>query len=273
MNIQFVGNKGVTASCINAVLRYLQFGDHISKTLILTSDQYHALILYIEDYEVVAVRTGFSSGYPGEGPRGLAYILSLLNEQEVPIIECDVKRNILEKINSARLSESELKNIEETKEAPPSRWLDYIYAFDNNYSKNKKLLLERFPPVIPFSIIDPRLFDLALSFWDAPGDKIFNGYKRLEDVIREHCHLDEYGSKLFNKAFLGDNSILHWPGLNSGEAVGRANLFTAMYGGFRNRRAHKEVKEDPKTELEEFLTLNLLFRLESRSEIRVKEDG
>ena len=44
-----------------------------------------------------------------------------------------------------------------------------------------------------------------------------------------------------------------------------------MYGGFRNRRAHKEVAEDPKSELEEFLTLNLLFRLESRSEMRTKD--
>jgi len=270
MNIHFVGNDGLTESCINAILRYLQFGDHILKALILTSEQDHALILYIEDDEIVAVRTGFTSGYPGEGPRGLAFVLSLLEKLEITIEEYDVKRNILEKINSGHLSNSELEKIEKLRPIIPIRWKKYIYDHDKN-QLNKEALLKRFPPVIPFSIIDPRLFDLALSFWDAPGDKIFNGYKKLEDAIREHCHLDEYGSKLFKKAFLGDNSILHWPGLTSGEAVGRANLFIAMYGGFRNRRAHKEVAEDPKSELEEFLTLNLLFRLESRSKMRAKD--
>ncbi|MGB5685729.1 MAG: TIGR02391 family protein [Candidatus Electrothrix sp.] len=271
MNIHFVGNDGLTESCINAVLRYLQFGDQISKALVLTCEQYHALILYIEDDEVVAVRTGFSSGYPGEGPRGLAFVLSLLEKLEITIEEYDVKRNILEKINSGHLSNSELKNIEKAKPVIPPRLRKYIYDHDKNLL-NEEAVLERFPLVIPFSIIDPRLFDLALSFWDAPGDKIFTGYKRLEDAIREHCHLDEYGNNLFKKAFLGENSILHWPDLTPGEAVGRANLFIAMYGGFRNRRAHKEVIEDPKSELEEFLTLNLLFRLESRSEKRNKED-
>ena len=228
MNIQVVGSAGITESCINAVLRYLQFGDQISRVLILTNEQYHALILYIEEDEVVAVRTGFSSGYSGEGPRGLAFTLSLLNEYEIAIEEYDVKRNILEKINSGHLSNSELEKIEKTRPVIPISWRKYIYDHDKK-QLNEEAFLKHFPPVIPFSIIDPRLFDLALSFWDALGDKIFTGYKRLEDAIREHCHLDEYGSKLFKKAFLEDDSILHWPGLNSGEAVGRANLFIAMY--------------------------------------------
>ncbi len=83
-----------------------------------------------------------------------------------------------------------------------------------------------------------------MSFWDAPNDKIFAGYRRLEDIIRKRCNLDEHGSKLFKSAFLGEDSFLYWPDLTSGEATGCANLFIAMYSGFRNRRAHKEIKED-----------------------------
>jgi hypothetical protein len=267
MKIQFVGTAGITQSCIKAVLRYLQFGDQLLKVLIITSEQRHALILYTEYDEIIAVKSGFSSGYIGEGPRGLACILLLLHEKGIEIEEYNVKRTILEKINSSHLSESDLNKIESSDPVGALRWHEYIYDYMEHYS-DKENLLNRFPAVIPFSIIDSRLFDLSMSFWDAPDDKIFTGYKRLEEAIRNRCKLDEHGSSLFKKAFLGDNSILSWPNLTSGEAVGRANLFIAMYGGFRNRRAHKEIEDDPKSVLAEFLTLNQLFRLEALSKAR-----
>ena len=85
--LQFVGMAGITKSCTDAVLRYLQYGDIISKVLIITSDQSHALILRMETDEVVAVKSGFSSGYHGGGPRGFAYVLALLHAYEIDIEE------------------------------------------------------------------------------------------------------------------------------------------------------------------------------------------
>jgi hypothetical protein len=270
MEIQFSGIARITQSCVNAVLRYLQFGDQISKALIVTNQQSHALILYTEDHEIIAIKSGFASGYPGEGPKGFAYILSLLDMQEIEIEEYDVKKKVIEKINCSRLTKLELEKIKNSRPVRPTRWHDYVYEYRDMYSKKEHLLI-RFPHVIPFSIIDPRLFDLSVSFWDAPGDKILAGYRRLEDVIRERCNLDDHGSRLFQKAFLGDKAELFWPGLNSGETAGRANLFIATYGGFRNRRAHKEIEEFPKSQLMEFLALNQLFILESASKLRTKE--
>ena len=52
---------------------------------------------------------------------------------------------------------------------------------DDRYSK-KEHLISKFPHTIPYSIIDPRIFDLAVSFWESPGDIILTGYKRLEGV-------------------------------------------------------------------------------------------
>lgn len=266
MEIQFAGIAGITQQCIDAVLRYLQYGGSIKKIVILTNNHNHALVLYTEQAEVVAIKAGFASGYPGEGPRGFAYILTLLNTLEIEINEYDIARNVIEKIDCSRLTDSELDKIVNSRPVRPTRWRNYIYDLENKYST--KELLARFPYVIPFSIIDSRLFDLSASFWDAPGDKILQGFKRLEDVIRERCELDNHGSKLFQKAFLGDKSILLWPGLNTGEITGRANLFISTYGAFRNRRAHKEIKEDPKSQLTEFLALNLLFILEAESKVR-----
>ena len=262
MEIQFVGEAGITQSCVNAVLRYLQFTDTFSKALILSCNHFHALILYTEDHEVIAVRSGFLSGYSGEGPKGLAYILSLLDEHETEIEEYEVKRKVMEKVNGSRLKIAELEKIENSRPVRPSRWRgDYVFVYKDKYLK-KENRINRFPHTIPYSIIDPRIFDLATSFWKSSGDTILTGYKRLESVIRERCGLSEHGSKLFRKAFLGDKAVLGWPGLNSGEIVGRANLFIAAYSAFRNPRAHNEIKENSKNQLLEFLTLNHLFTLE-----------
>ena len=245
MEIQFVGIAGITQSCVNAVLRYLQFNDSISKALIITNSRTHALILYTEDHERIAIKSGFSSGYPGEGPKGLAYILSLLQEYDVEIEEYDVKKKVIEKINNSCLALPELEKLENSRPVRPPRWHDYVYDYRDRYSK-KESILRKFPHVIPFAIMDPRIFDLSVLFWEAPGDKILTGYKRLEDTIRERCGLADHGSKLFSKAFLGNKAVLIWPGVNPGESVGRANLFIATYSAFRNPRAHRELMKAPK---------------------------
>lgn len=273
MGIQFVGVVGITESCVKAVLRYLQFDDLLSKVFIITNENTHALILHIECDEIIAVKSGFRSGYNGEGPKGLSYVLSLINAkklegQDIDIEEYEVKRNIIEKINASQLSCSELKKIEKYP-VRPVRWLEYMYAYRDQYSK-KESFLKRFPLVVPFSIIDERLFDLSISFWENPNDKIFTGYKRLEDAIRKRCNINGNGGNLFKHAFKGNSSFLYWPDLTTLETEKLVNLFTAIYGGFRNRRAHKEIKENPANELSEFLMLNHLFRLEAASKIREK---
>jgi len=95
MEIQFAGEAGITQSCINAILRYLQFNDSLSKVLIITNKQSHALVLYTEDHEIIAIKSGFSSGYSGEGPKGFAYSLSHLDEYGIEIEE-NTKSQLLE---------------------------------------------------------------------------------------------------------------------------------------------------------------------------------
>ena len=268
--LQFVGLAGITQSCIDAVLRYLQYGDVISRVSIITSEQDHALILHMEDDGVVVIKSGFSSGYGGEGPHGFAYVLSLLHTYNIDIKEYLVNESIIEKIDASRLTYSELQKIEESRPARPSHWYHYIYVFKDKYESKVKLW-SRLPNVIPYSIIDPRLFDLAINFWETPDDKIMLGYRKLEDIVRSRCGIEEHGTKLFSKAFMGNSSILYWPDINSAEQAGRANLFIGTFGAFRNRRAHKELEENSRNQLSEFLALNQLFQLESESLLRPRK--
>lgn len=108
--------------------------------------------------------------------------------------------------------------------------------------------------------------DLALGFDEDPDLSLLQGYRRLEDLIRKRTEIKEAtGSKLFAKVFNGNNSILHWENLDPTESAGKANLFTAIYMGYRNSRAHKEIASTPESTMMEFLMLNELFILGATS--------
>jgi hypothetical protein len=119
--------------------------------------------------------------------------------------------------------------------------------------------------VIPLALVDERLTDLAISFWENPDVNLMTGYRRLEDLIRRRTQLDEHGAKLFSQAFVGAKAKLAWPGLDPSEQVGRANLFVGTFMAFRNPRAHRELSHRECDALQEFLLLNLLYKLERES--------
>ncbi len=211
--------------------------------------------------DLVAIKSGFASGYGGEGPRRFSYVLQLLDSHGVEIDEYDVDEAAIERLDSSSLKVSDLKKLESAKAVRPTRWHDYIQ--EQHWRRHEDgTLWQEFPLIIPFAIIDPRLIDLAISFWDAPDDRLLTAYRRLEDLTRKRSGVDEHGSKLFSQAFMGSTAKLHWPNRNSSEQAGRAQLFTGAFNAFRNPRAHREMKDFAQDQLAEFLLLNQLFRLE-----------
>jgi hypothetical protein len=76
--IEYVGLPGISEECQNAVLRLLQFGDKITHARILSSSGDHCLLLTVHVGDIVAVKSGFASGYLGEGPRTFSYVLEVL---------------------------------------------------------------------------------------------------------------------------------------------------------------------------------------------------
>jgi len=122
-------------------------------------------------------------------------------------------------------------------------------------------------------VIDPRLADLAVSFWDGPNDRLLTAYKRLEDVVRGRTGIRAHGSKLFSQAFLGPDARLQWPDKDKAEQVSRAQLFTASFGAFRNPRAHRESDEPAAVLLRELLAINQLFVLEGEARELSRDKG
>jgi hypothetical protein len=262
--IEYVGLRGISRECQDGVLRLLQYGDKISHARILSSSNDHCLLLTINGSDIVAVKSGFASGYGGEGPRTFSYVLQVLDGYGVEIEEYVVSAEVIERLDESSLTRADIEAIDAAEAVRPSRWYDYIFEDDFKRGKNGTLW-QKFPLVIPFAVIDGRLADLALSFWEDPDNRLLTGYRRLEDIVRNRTAVDEHGAKLFSQAFAPKGGRLTWKDVSEGERAGRMTLFTGTYTAYRNPRAHRESKHKGEKLLEEFLLLNHLYRLEKEA--------
>ncbi len=260
--IQYHGEPGSTIDCKNAIIRLLQSREEITLVRILTYNNSHVLLLTINNCDLIGIKSGFSSGFSGTGPYYFSIILQLLEEFKIEINEYNVSNDILEKMDSSSLTKEDINTIKIMRPIKPSRWHRYIEKSHDQMSMDK-ILWQEFPQMIPFSIIDPRIIDLAKLFWDDPDQQLLKGYRRLEDIVRKRIGVKEIGIKLFQQAFMGDNPKLVWNGIDKSEQIGRANLFIGAFASYRNPRAHKERQN--KNYLHEYLLLNHLYLLENTS--------
>ena len=147
----------------------------------------------------------------------------------------------------------------------PARWYESAYT----HKERERSIFSEFPLTIPMVLLDPRLIELALDFDKNPDNAIMGAYRKLESVVRERRGLhNESSVKLFAKAFQGDDSILCWENLDSGESKGRASLFTSVFMAYRNNRAHQEPRHNLSDDIREFMLINQLFILESEATVR-----
>lgn len=267
--IEYTGESGVSRSCVEAVMRYILFGDRISEVAILTHKNSHCLLLRVNQRSHVAVKSGFASGYSGEGPRSFDYVLRLLQRHGAEIDEYEVPQTLLDRLDQSALTVSDIESIRTRQPVRPARWYDYI---NYHHPKAPQEIWKEFPEAIPYSIIDNRILDLATDFFTDPDARLLSGYRRLEDIVRKRTGVDEHGSRLFSQVFQGKDAKLTWEGLDPGEKDGRALLFTATYKTFRNPRAHREIRHTANQQLIEFLFLNSLFILESTASELVCEE-
>lgn len=99
------------------------------------------------------------------------------------------------------MTRADLERLEAARPRRPHRWHDYVFEDHHDKARSGTLWHYEFPPVVPFAVIDSRIMDLALFFWDGPDDKLAIGYRRLEDLVRERTRIAQHGTELFSKAF------------------------------------------------------------------------
>ncbi|MCG9492560.1 TIGR02391 family protein [Acinetobacter pittii] len=263
-HVEYWGNQGITQTCLMSLCNLIQTHSDLTYALLLTNEQTHAFIIKDENESLYVIRSGFTSGYMGEGPRGLAIALTLLKRHEIETEEILVSSKILRKANNSTLNDSEIELLFKQEIIRPIRLHDYIYPFTKEVSETHRS--KRYYPLeLPYSILDDRIFDLALLFKHDPDSALLKAYKRLEDIVRDRTKLTEHSYKLFSQSFQSDNALLTWKVPDIGEIKGRANLFTGTYMAFRNARAHRESTENYAQMFREFLLVNELYLLESEA--------
>jgi hypothetical protein len=263
--IEYVGIAGISQECQDAVLRLIHFGNRITHARILSCSTTHCLLLTVDVGDYVAVKSGFASGYRGEGPRRFSYVLQVLDSHRAEIEEYKVSEEFLDRLDNSALTKTDLEMLESLRPCRPSPWHDYVFEKHFEDARNGTLWQQEFPAVIPLALIDSRIIDLALSFWSSPDNNLLLGYRRLEDIVRRRTGIDQHGAKLFSQAFNPSGGALTWNDADDGERSGRMQLFTATYSAHRNPRAHRELSSREKELLSEFLLLNHLYRLEKES--------
>jgi hypothetical protein len=270
--IAYAGAPGSSSSCRTAVLQLLFYGKRIASARILTNDGSHCLLLGIGESDLVAIKSGFASGYLGEGPQSLSFALQALMAFGVEIEEYEVAGDYLARLDASALTSTDIESVERAPPIRPSRWYDYCYP--DSERREKGILFADLDPRLPLAIIDNRIMDIAIHFEDDPDSKLMTGYRRLEDLVRARTGLvGEFSTKLFAKAFAGEESLLCWEGTDGAEQQGRALLFTGTYMAHRNPRAHQERRHDLGKHISEFMLLNHLFRLEREASARSSPDG
>lgn len=259
--IEYLGSDGTTRPCVEALHLFLMRAEPVVEAVLVTNGQKHAFLLGMGTYRHVAIKSGFSSGYVGEGPRGLSTALLLLRAHDVPVYEVQVSAAMMERLAASALTRDDLLQLTDRNHATPGGGRKYI--FDDDREEAGGWLWRDVPMVMPFGILDSRLHDLAIGFWKDPDGTVMKAFRRLEDVVRKRSGIDGEGATLFKRAFLNDDCPLRWRVGHQGEQVGRANLFIGAFSAFRNPRMHRERGTHADELLAEFLLINELYRLEN----------
>lgn len=269
LEIRYVGDA-YTAETIDAVINLLGEGYRPLRGWIIsfldedsTSD--HSLYLESEGRPTV-ITGGLTSGYNGEGVRGLATVLCLLREFSCYPSDSGVTRDILDRARHCALTWQDVSVIKSGGNRPSQAVVRYI---DAAYHRRDDIWTQG-STIIPWSLIDARLRPLVYDFRTDPDIVLVRSFRLLEDIVRKRL-----GNRAFNKdgghianiwnvAFAPEDSPLHWPLLNAKDAVGRRQLFEGAAATIRNPRAHRENVSNAKA-FEELMLINLLYTFEAEA--------
>lgn len=273
VDFQYHGSPRTTQSCLDALVRQITEPCHVGRAVLLTSGHCHAFYLESQDPTPVLIKSGFTSGYPGEGPAGLAIALHLLLRHRIEIEEVIITPAMMSRLNGSKLTAGDVSKVRSERRVLPTRVYDYMSDGLQGRGRPIDQMRRQHPLVVPWAVLDDRLVDFALEFDLEPDMTVLKAFRRLEALVKERCAMsaESHGMKVFQQAFRGAGAVLEWKGLPFAEAEGRAKLFEGAYSAFRNARAHRDEIVDKVRTYREFLLVNELFLLESEATMKVQD--
>ena len=152
VDIKYEGSTRATQYCIDDFIKRLYGSRKITNMTILTCQKYHALMLCFENRDlVVFIKSGLTSGYSGEGPKGTSLIIRLAEEAGITIKELDAKPSLFKRINSSRTTVKDVEFIKKNSKTSfdydrlclPNVDKEYVKRAKESFKKNKDIIFVR----------------------------------------------------------------------------------------------------------------------------------
>lgn len=152
IDIKYEGSTRATQYCIDDFMKRLYGSRKITDMTILTCEKYHALMLCFENRDlVVFIKSGLTSGYSGEGPKGTSLIIRLAEEAGITIKELNATPSLFKRINSSLATIKDVEFIKKnSKESLDYDRLclknvdkEYIKQAKDSFKKNKDIIFVR----------------------------------------------------------------------------------------------------------------------------------
>ena len=152
IDIKYEGSTRATQYCIDDFMKRLYGSRKITDMTILTCQNYHALMLCFENRDIVVfIKSGLTSGYSGEGPKGTSLIIRLAEEAEITIKELKATASLFKRINSSRTTVKDVEFIKKNSKASldydrlclPNVDKEYIKRAKDSFKKNKDIIFVR----------------------------------------------------------------------------------------------------------------------------------
>ncbi|MBR6125799.1 hypothetical protein IKQ19_19770 [Candidatus Saccharibacteria bacterium] len=152
IDIKYEGSTRATQYCIDDFMKRLYGSRKITDMTILTCQNYHALMLCFENRDIVVfIKSGLTSGYSGEGPKGTSLIIRLAEEAEITIKELKATASLFKRINSSRTTVKDVEFIKKNSKASldydrlclPNVDKEYIKRAKDSFKKDKDIIFVR----------------------------------------------------------------------------------------------------------------------------------
>lgn len=152
IDIKYEGSTRATQYCIDDFMKRLYGSRKITDMTILTCQKYHALMLCFENRDlVVFIKSGLTSGYSGEGPKGTSLIIRLAEEAGITIKEMKAAPSLFKRINSSRATVKDVEfikkngteNFDYDRLCLPNVDKEYVKRAKDSFKKDKDIIFVR----------------------------------------------------------------------------------------------------------------------------------
>jgi len=268
--VQYMGMPGMSEQSLLAVDVIVNSELPPRRASLVTNRQGLYLFLFWDwnNVPLTVVHSGFSSGYPGQGPRSFSQALCMLWDRGITTNLVIANKTIFDAIEHRRLTEDLVDWLRNTDDRPLT-WPqpEWIYREHEHQVEGQTFWCTFHQPKLNADFLDEELSARCRqTFSHNKEAAVTAAYKVVEERLRKL--LDKplgYGDQLVKDALDPARGALVDKSLSKAEKEGMYQLFLGAMKFVRNPRSHRFLdEEDYQLDIELVYQADLLLRILSK---------